>query len=386
MIKIQEKENSNELNILVHGEILDKVHIVMKKLSPTHSNKKLYAIFSTDVYESKKLATISESDLLYNEPLLTFIKLENWFTWIDFYNYISLKRQPDDDEGTSFYDSYNLVFAFVPDLQDWNHPYSFADYCREFLFLSEDFDKLISEGELEFRQGREFGLFLTFEAFDYFQKEDSPKSIAESIERYEKYFRACHLKTVENLESKNHKQSILTSFIFPEEIKTICEQYLLYFAQFLRDLGINATPNLKEEAGKVLFSVTPTDDIEALDKIREALEVYLRLPSSPIVSNSQEIAIQRLESQVEYFRSQIRLARAELQLKEATIQQQQVTIMKLGENVLVDSMVKPVSENKTTEKVVKGVEVGKIEELEKYGVSIDLGELFRTMKDWFKKK
>jgi hypothetical protein len=55
----------------------------------------------------------------------------------------------------------------------------------------------------------------------------------------------------------------------------------LFFVQFLRDLGINATSNLRKKRGSSFFS-TPTDDVEALDKIREALAVYLNLPSIPV--------------------------------------------------------------------------------------------------------
>ena len=59
--------------------------------------------------------------------------------------------------------------------------------------------------------------------------------------------------------------------------------------------------------------------------------------------------------------------------------------MKIGTNVMIDSMVKPVSKNKTSEKIMNGIEVGKIEALERSGAIIDLGELFRKMKSWFKK-
>ncbi len=104
----------------------------------------------------------------------------------------------------------------------------------------------------------------------------------------------------ESIKNNLHKSNFQLNvrFNFPEQFKTPCEQYLLYFAQFLQDLGISATSNLKEEAGKVLFSVTPTDDKEALDKIREALAVYLNLPASPIVYDDS-FAAMRLQQQIE---------------------------------------------------------------------------------------
>ena len=51
----------------------------------------------------------------------------------------------------------------------------------------------------------------------------------------------------------------MTYFEFPDAVRVPCEQYLLYFAQFLRDLGVEASSELRHEVGMVLFSVTPTD-------------------------------------------------------------------------------------------------------------------------------
>jgi len=270
----------------------------------------------------------------------------------------------------------NIRCSLIAQLPQWNNFYTFEQYKVIFLEISKKYGYKIGYTKELIKESLDL---ISLHSF-------TNEPIKNDINTYIEIFKNLHLETLKAIDELGLINSVNASFTFPEELKVPCEQYLLYFAQFLKDLGINVTPNLREEAGKVLFSVTPTDDIEALDKIREALEVYLRLPSSSVTSNSQEIAIQRLEIQVENCRLQIRLAKAELQLKEATIQQQQISIMKLGENVMIDSMVKPVSEKKKSEKIVKGVEVGKVEELEKYGVIIDLGELFRTMKDWFKKK
>ena len=108
-------------------------------------------------------------------------------------------------------------------------------------------------------------------------------------------------------------------------MKIACEQYLLYFAQFLQDLGINATSNLKEEAGKVLFSVTPTDDVEALDKIHEALAVYLNLPTSPI-EYDESFAAMRLQQQVENLQHSQRMAVREIRTSEKELRLAQTVI------------------------------------------------------------
>ncbi|HYJ88718.1 MAG TPA: hypothetical protein VEW46_21810 [Pyrinomonadaceae bacterium] len=60
--------------------------------------------------------------------------------------------------------------------------------------------------------------------------------------------------------------SVSALFEFPEEVRLPCEQYLQYFAEFLRDLGVNANTSLVQQAGQVLFTVTPTDQEQALSK------------------------------------------------------------------------------------------------------------------------
>ncbi len=122
-----------------------------------------------------------------------------------------------------------------------------------------------------------------------------------------------------------------------------CEQYLLYFAQFLRDLGINATSNLKNKRGKFFFQFTPTDDIEALDKIRQALAVYLNLPSSPIVYDDS-FAAMRLHQQIDNLQHSQRMAVRELQLNEKLLIAQSETIRE--KNVTI-SHLQSVNENQS---------------------------------------
>jgi DNA-binding response OmpR family regulator len=120
------------------------------------------------------------------------------------------------------------------------------------------------------------------------------------------------------------------TFNFPEAVKIPCEQYLLYFIEFLKDIGIDATADLREDAGKVLFSVTPKDKDEALDNIREALEIYLRLPvnrnTTVVVSPETSIEVQKLSAQIHHLQGQLYLASAALQQKQLTIQQRDITI------------------------------------------------------------
>ncbi len=198
------------------------------------------------------------------------------------------------------------------------------------------------------------------------------------------------------LNDEKGKNSLGINFDFPIELKVFCKQYLEYFAQFLQDLGINATSNLKEEAGKVLFSVTPTDDVEALDKIREALAVYLNLPASPIVYD-ESFAAMRLHQQIDNLQHsqkmavrEIRSAERELRLaqtviehqdkiivqKDSIIEQQNKVIEKIkSKSIMMDSL-----ENKEElEELYDGLKIGESKFLWEYlGIKLNLVKVIKT--------
>ena len=73
-----------------------------------------------------------------------------------------------------------------------------------------------------------------------------------------------------------------------------------------------------------MFTVTPESGPEALERIREALDIYLRMPQSPDfdaeVTRHTDIAVQQYAANVLHLRSQLTLARAVLEAKDATIE------------------------------------------------------------------
>ncbi|HEX4950528.1 MAG TPA: hypothetical protein VFZ34_27930 [Blastocatellia bacterium] len=187
--------------------------------------------------------------------------------------------------------------------------------------------------------------------------------------------------------------SLITHFDFPSELKTACQQYLLYFVDFLRDLGVEAKAEIRQTAGTTFFSVTPTNKNDALDKIRTALDVYLELPSNPILNGEIEgqdsIAIQRLSANVHHLQGQVMLAQALLQAKDATIEAQRTTIENqqrlINNKVLVDSLVEVKNENKPSEKEEF---LGSTVALTKYqgkGFEINLAEIYRKLRQYLSK-
>lgn len=196
-----------------------------------------------------------------------------------------------------------------------------------------------------------------------------------------------HIGLLENIISetlneinKNKKQlSFDTFFSFPEEYKTACEQYLLYFATFLKDLGIEAKTDLENQENGVLFKVYPKDKEEALTQIKEALDVYLGLPVQQNIEATATqftgAAVQQLVANVYHLKSQLMFANAtitRIQEKNRTLElfqyQNQPIIL------LNDTNEKP----KNEEKIFGGIVT--VKEYEGTGFNIDLPKLFRMMK------
>jgi hypothetical protein len=210
-----------------------------------------------------------------------------------------------------------------------------------------------------------------------------------AIEIMEELKEICYLIYHENILSlsQKDKHSVEIVLDLPPDVRVACEQYLLYFVQFLKDLGVEAISELKHDAGQVLFSVTPADKDEALDKIRAALEVYLCLPSGKLaVASNDPVEIQRLSANVFHLQGQLMLAQATIQHKDAAIQLQQVTIQQLllAENVITQSVV-DITPKKVEDKEEFLGGAFALTQYEDKGVVINFAEIFRKLRGLFRK-
>jgi hypothetical protein len=198
---------------------------------------------------------------------------------------------------------------------------NFYDYLSEIQSYIYDRNK---SGDINFNSNStENGSTLSIK-FDYLGEEDV---IDDNID----HIFVLISSAINHANSKYKKKNSLNiTFDFPQEVATACEQYLLYFTDFLRELGIDAGTNISHDAGKTLFSVVPTDADQALQQIRDALDIYLRIPVvySPGTSIVPvgDIPTQQLMAQVNNLNTQLMLGAALIQTKEATIQAQQATI------------------------------------------------------------
>ncbi|WP_430409582.1 hypothetical protein [Kordia sp.] len=181
-------------------------------------------------------------------------------------------------------------------------------------------------------------------------------------------------------EISSNNQNLSNTFTFPPEIQSSCEQYLIYFATFLKDIGINAETNIESKTHETLFTVIPENGEEALDKIKEALQVYLSLPESPefesAVSEFPDVGVQQLASQVLFLKSQLMMANSAIQMKDATIKSLNMT--NYQQNVIIDShQTKKENEEELVGNLVK------TSEIKVPGLTFNLPEILRRIKRKF---
>lgn len=213
-----------------------------------------------------------------------------------------------------------LAFYLSIPAEHWARPWSILEYADELraqvehagiqgLVLRSEDDSPVMEG-------------LSFVC----EVSSSDTVIEDEIARWTPLLQQIMKASATALNERVSKDSLVTSFNFPPAVSAACQQYLLYFVQFLQDLGIEANAELKETADRVLFSVTPRSGPEALARIREALAAYLRLPTEPGAAGAAaaggrpDIALLQLQANVSHLQSQLALGSALVQAKDATIE------------------------------------------------------------------
>jgi hypothetical protein len=203
-----------------------------------------------------------------------------------------------------------IRFQFKPNLLSWIGPIQFKSVTDTIEAVAAD------EWTRDLRvsiDGRDGAFALCVEVDE--------SNIEEEIERWSESLTSFRDEVERRLEKSVDGST--WSFQFEESVKIACQQYLLYFGEFLADVGVPAKTALREDAGRILFSVVPKNEQDALSAIGEALDIYLSLPSAPIrQSVDDDIEVLKLAANIQHLRAQLNLAKAMLHTQEATISAQ----------------------------------------------------------------
>lgn len=296
---------------------------------------------------------------------------------------VALASSLDVPEGSDP-SALRLRFEFDPDLLNWAQPWGIQAVVNALQASAHQDAASTLEVDSLFDEVAYFWCDVKLPSND--------ESLSDVLARYTPAVQQAFADAHDLLIQSSAADKLVTRFAFPDSIRNACEQYLLYFAQFIRDLGVETETGVTEDAGSVLFSVRPLDGPDALHRVRDALNVYLGLPTDPTLERAVEgltdIAVHQLHANVLHLRSQIALAHAVMQAKDATIDAlrlsnvclYQITGHSSGMRVIQGPVDTGITDTKSEPLLGEYVAV---RSLEVKGLTINLPALLRSLKRRF---
>ncbi|WP_394749579.1 hypothetical protein [Spongiimicrobium salis] len=171
-------------------------------------------------------------------------------------------------------------------------------------------------------------------------------------------------------------------FEIDEQFHPAYKQYLIYFSQFLKDLGIQAKSAIIDTDDKgFILSVTPHDKHESLKNVFEALKIYLKIPDSKDLNSIDTVGADNAVVDVvliaRNFKELLAVAQDRIQEKDHLINQKDHMIMSLQEKVNKNIINLETDKKEDVEPILPGVEAGT---LKLWGFHFKLQDIFRLLK------
>jgi hypothetical protein len=351
-IKFIPIEGSEYFNIVVNG---------VKEINP-YNNRGFAEIKNKEIYD----------ELIHYSPEEVFNYFYSFsFDYLDFVDQDISVYVYDVDSSTN--EPMKISVCLGHELTEWDKGFTFGKFTKAF-------DKVFSEanqnivGSYLIDVENVLGVSFYFDHYYPVLKDHIDLCLHEFDSLVKS---AC-------LIAANDGDSFVSVFDFPKSIKTPCQQYLMYFGQFLGDLGIEVETELKEQAHSTLFSITPKDKDEALDKIREALDIYINAPAlnnnSFLQIENQDVAFMQMQANVMHLKSQILFSNAALQMKDATIEALQLSNYQLKQLKIGHETS---DKRQDEESVIEGIV--SVKKFEGKGFSVNTPEILRKLKRVFRK-
>jgi hypothetical protein len=341
------------------------------------------AYFSKSIFiESKYYLNVSSEELSYQISQMSFLDIQDQINWI--FLEFGLEYQKDIElYHIKIFKNKNFMefeFSFL-DWENWKNLYSMKEYSMILNAITEEYIDLGIKWEPNDTEVISNGFVMKCGV-------SLDNKIIDEVNKYDAIIKDIFEKLNERL-SGLKENSLVSVFEFPDMIKVPCQQYLLYFIQFLKELGIEATAELKNEVSNVLFSVKPLSKEVALEKIREALEIFLELPSHYTqmgFSNPHlDSSLLQLYANIQHLQTQIMYTNAIITTQQSTIDNQKIIINQqqqiIHATILQDSL-KAITLNQEEtdrEEVLGGYFA--IRKIEKNGIELNTPKLYRVLKE-----
>jgi hypothetical protein len=123
-------------------------------------------------------------------------------------------------------------------------------------------------------------------------------------------------------------------FDFPPEYANICSQYLIWFGEFLKNLGIDADVSTKNKDGKTSLIVSPAENGEMLEQIEELFYRYLALPYAELLPPEREMSIQEQHTFIA-IKQQVQMLEMQVESQDFLLMNSKATITSLNTTIAV---------------------------------------------------
>ena len=189
-----------------------------------------------DLNASSDYSTSLICQLPVGELLAKFQEVEVWFTpdiledhpdIEDHIERVSLHRslpKRDSSEDVNLVDP-KLFFPVTVDVQHWAKPFSIVQFF-------DALEQVVSKHPTYRLDDEHRSIYIDIKELH--------ASINDLVEAHRLSLRDIILQTYAMLAAAVRRDSLVSFFEFPPAFKTACQQYLVYFIQFLSDMGIEA--------------------------------------------------------------------------------------------------------------------------------------------------
>ena len=212
--------------------------------------------------------------------------------------------------------SIKLIFP----LDEWVHEVSISDFILKY-------PKCMLE------KGGKVTKNLTDNAIHFcVSKEISNGSIIDSLEALLVESNEVLSKLNSEMETSHYEDVFVRLFDFPSEYQNIYAQYLMWFGEFLKNLGLDADAHTEPKSGKTALIVSPKNNQKLLVEIEKLFYQYIQLPYVEILPPQREMSIQEQHSFMA-IRQQVQLLEMQIQAKDSLLLNDNATISSLNATV-----------------------------------------------------
>lgn len=207
-----------------------------------------------------------------------------------------------------------IEVSYPVELNAWAYPFTVIDYTS---LLISRLSKIGYKAVFSEESGSIY-IMIYFEA--------NEEKIADQANQFSGLVLSVSEAVISTLLEKSSTQIFSRVFNFPEGYENVCSQYLMWFGDFLKTLGVEADVSVRNSTNRTILIAAPQENESLITEIEKAFYTYLSLPYAeylPLERKEEDaetaLNYKMLELQVSSFRTQMQVKDALIEQKDGAI-------------------------------------------------------------------